>query len=242
MDSDPESSRNLLQHHYISSNNNNPHHHHHNNPPPHHPYPHQHPHHPYNHNPGKPSLYPSVPPTTTPTPTTTTTTTTSPLTHKPEIMYSNGGEKNGYGYPTGGQGQGQGQGVTLTQNPAETLLQLQRRVARLTSYLYGLAITVGVAAILTVALVTALYAKLAYDVRHHSHQPKVGEQISKILEREELCVKCNEVRLGPSPDEEAMLDVFTKRESRDGLRCCVERPAELLRLLELHHDDGDDRR
>nr|KAG5693539.1 hypothetical protein BaRGS_019865 [Batillaria attramentaria] len=54
--------------------------------------------------------------------------------------------------------------------------------------------------------------------------PKVGEQIAKILEREELCVPCNEVLLGPSPDEEAMLNVFTKRDSKDGQKCCVSDP------------------
>ncbi|XP_076435863.1 uncharacterized protein LOC143275556 [Babylonia areolata] len=160
------------------------------------------------------SLYPSVP-----------TTPTSPMTHKPDLSTSGG---------SGQGGKGKGYPQLSGPTPAETLHEMQRRVARLTSYLYGLAVTVVVGAVLMVALVTALYAKVSHDVRHHSHQPKVGEQISKILEREELCVRCSEVRLGPSRDEEAMLDVFTKRDSTDGLKCCVERPAELLRLLELH--------
>lgn len=112
--------------------------------------------------------------------------------------------------------------------------RLSRRVARLTSYLYGLAVVVVVGGIILIAIIASLYAKLYYDLTHHSHQPKVGEQIAKILEREELCVPCSEVRLGPSPDEEAMLNVFTKRDSEDGQKCCVERPAELLRLLELY--------
>ena len=112
-------------------------------------------------------------------------------------------------------------------------LRLQRRVARLTSYLYGLAVVVIVGGVILIAIVASLYAKLYYDLTHHSHQPKVGEQIAKILEREELCVPCSEVRLGPSPDEEKMLNVFTKRDSKGGQKCCVERPAELLRLLEL---------
>lgn len=113
------------------------------------------------------------------------------------------------------------------------LTRLHRRVARLTSYLYGLAVVVVVGGIILIAIIASLYAKLYYDLTHHSHQPKVGEQVAKILEREELCVPCSEVRLGPSPDEEAMLSDFTRRDTKDGQNCCVERPAELLRLLEL---------
>ncbi|KAL8559053.1 hypothetical protein ACOMHN_008241 [Nucella lapillus] len=128
-------------------------------------------------------------------------------------------------------------GKALLASSAASLAQtqrLQKKVARLTSYLYGLTVVVIVGGIIVIATIASLYAKLHHDLTHHSHQPKVGEQISRILEREELCVPCREVRLGPSAQEEAMLNVFTKRDSRDGQKCCVERPAELLRLLELY--------
>ncbi|XP_070184842.1 uncharacterized protein [Littorina saxatilis] len=143
------------------------------------------------------------------------------LQQKPETM----GTKNKT-YAGGSSAQGVAMGYHDT-------ARLQKRVARLTSYLYGLAVIVVVGGVILIAIIASLYAKLYYDLTHHSHQPKVGEQIAKILEREELCVPCSEVRLGPSPDEENMLNVFTKRDSKDGQKCCVERPAELLRLLEL---------
>lgn len=117
---------------------------------------------------------------------------------------------------------------------ADSHLKLQRKVARLTSYLYGLAIVVVVGGVILIAIIATLYAKLYYDLGHHTHQPKVGEQVSKILDGGELCVPCSEVRLGPSQDEDNMLNVFSKRDSKDGQKCCVEKPAELLRLLELY--------
>ncbi|XP_076454220.1 uncharacterized protein LOC143289179 [Babylonia areolata] len=186
--------------------------------------------------------YPT-PSSTTPTPTTNPATSSSSAPHHNHHLQKRGGgdPNNGmalinnkaYSHPSGGDpamtnaaGAGGGGGADSA--------RLQRKVARLTSYLYGLTVVVIVGGVILIATIASLYAKLYHDLTHHSHQPKVGEQISKILEREELCVPCSEVRLGPSPEEEAMLNVFTKRDSREGQKCCVERPAELLRLLELY--------
>ena len=60
-------------------------------------------------------------------------------------------------------------GVAYNENAA----RLQRRVARLTNYLYGLTVVVVVGGVILIATVASLYAKLYYDLTHHSHQPKV---------------------------------------------------------------------
>ncbi|XP_046574306.1 tumor necrosis factor ligand superfamily member 10-like [Haliotis rubra] len=111
--------------------------------------------------------------------------------------------------------------------------RLRSKLAQVTCYLYGLAAVVVAGMLILIVIVAVLYGKLSYDVAHHSHQPKVGEQIAKILERGKLCLPCNELRLGPSPEEENMLNKFTREEHDNVEKCCVETPSQLLELLEL---------
>lgn len=111
--------------------------------------------------------------------------------------------------------------------------RLRSKLAQITCYLYGLAAVVVAGMLILIVIVAVLYGKLSYDVAHHSHQPKVGEQIAKILERGKLCLPCNELRLGPSPEEENMLNKFTREEHDNVEKCCVETPSQLLELLEL---------
>ncbi|XP_041351614.1 tumor necrosis factor ligand superfamily member 10-like [Gigantopelta aegis] len=111
--------------------------------------------------------------------------------------------------------------------------RLQEKLARITCYLYGLATIVVFGMLILIVIIAVLYGKLSYDVAHHSHQPKVGEQISKILEDEELCFLCSTLKLGPSPQEEHMLDPFIRKDDKDGEQCCVESPSQLMDLLKL---------
>jgi hypothetical protein len=100
--------------------------------------------------------------------------------------------------------------------------------------LYGLTAVVVAGVLILVITISVLFGKLSHDLVHHSHQPKVGEQISKILETEELCIPCDSVRLGPSVKEDKMLDTFIRRQTeQSGEECCVEKPKQLLALLEL---------
>ena len=106
-------------------------------------------------------------------------------------------------------------------------------IQRLRKYLYGLGTVVLVGIVILIIVVAVLFAKLSYDVANHTHQPKVGEKIAKILEKEELCVPCDNYRLGPSVEEDRMLNEFTRKHEPEGEQCCVETPKELLALLEL---------
>ncbi|CAL1530981.1 unnamed protein product [Lymnaea stagnalis] len=111
---------------------------------------------------------------------------------------------------------------------------LMNTVAKLKVWLY---VITGVSIsgfVILIIVVTCLYATLNYDLTHHNHKPKVGEQIAAILEREELCLPCDDLLTGPSPDERSMLDKFTQKDSKTGLRCCVDQPDELLELLKLY--------
>lgn len=111
---------------------------------------------------------------------------------------------------------------------------LQLECARLRKYLYGLTAVVVAGVLILVITISVLFGKLSHDLVNHSHQPKVGEQISKILETEELCIPCDSVRLGPSVEEDKMLDTFIRRQTeQSGEECCVEKPKQLLALLEL---------
>ena len=80
-----------------------------------------------------------------------------------------------------------------------------------------------------------LYANLKYDIANHSHPPKVGAQMNKILEKEELCLVCDEVRLGPSPEEDISLNKFVRKyvPGEKAEKCCVETPSQLLELLQM---------
>lgn len=111
---------------------------------------------------------------------------------------------------------------------------LMTTVAKLKVWLY---VITGVSIsgfVILIIVVTCLYAALNYDLTHHNHKPKVGEQIAAILEREELCVPCDDLLTGPSPDERSLLERFTQKDTKTGLRCCVDQPDELLELLKLY--------
>lgn len=110
---------------------------------------------------------------------------------------------------------------------------LELECIRLRKYLYGLTAVVVAGVLILVITISILFGKLSHDLVHHSHQPKVGEQIAKILETEELCVPCDAVRLGPSEKEDRDLDAFIRRSKSTGEECCVEKPQQLLTLLEL---------
>ncbi|XP_050390014.1 tumor necrosis factor ligand superfamily member 10 [Patella vulgata] len=111
--------------------------------------------------------------------------------------------------------------------------KLRTQLDRTKTYLYGLAAVVVVGAVIFISIVAGLYGKLSHDMAHHSHRPKVGEQVAKILENKEMCFSCGKIRLGPSPEEDTMLNTFVRKDNQKGEQCCVETPAQLLKLLEL---------
>ena len=116
------------------------------------------------------------------------------------------------------------------------LLRLQNQFLRLQKWFYILSAAVVVVGIILIIVVAVLFGKLSHDVESHSHKPKVGEQIGKILNHvpvEELCLPCADIRLGPSPEEDLMLDEFTRKDEPKGEQCCVETPTQLLKMLEL---------
>lgn len=111
----------------------------------------------------------------------------------------------------------------------DTNAGLNRKLHQLQTYIVGLAVLCVVIFVIIIITFSVLFANIKWDVQNHDHPPKVGAQMSKILEKEELCLLCDEVRLGPSPEEDRMLDNFVRR----GEECCVETPAQLLKLLQL---------
>ncbi|KAL5005535.1 hypothetical protein ScPMuIL_018991 [Solemya velum] len=110
---------------------------------------------------------------------------------------------------------------------------LRKTIDRLKLYIYALTGIVVAGILILIIVVGVLFGQLSYEVKHHSHQPKVGEQIAKMLEREELCAPCDKVRLGPSPEEDRYLDALTRKNTQDGEQCCVETPKQLLAMLEM---------
>ncbi|XP_060073892.1 tumor necrosis factor ligand superfamily member 10-like [Ylistrum balloti] len=127
--------------------------------------------------------------------------------------------------------------LNLARSPGEKCYTdiriVQDECARLKKYLYGLFVVVAAGILILIVIMAVLFVKLSHDVAHHTHQPKVGETVSKILEREELCIPCDNVRLGPSVEEDRMLNEFTRKHEPEGEQCCVETPKELLAMLEL---------
>lgn len=112
---------------------------------------------------------------------------------------------------------------------------LMEELARLKRWIYALACVVGIGTVILIIVISVLYGNLSYQLEHHSHAPKVGEQISKMLNREneELCVTCDSLRLGPSIEEDKLLDKFTRKDDPEGEQCCVESPKQLLSMLNL---------
>ncbi|CAG5126947.1 unnamed protein product, partial [Candidula unifasciata] len=110
---------------------------------------------------------------------------------------------------------------------------LQTTIEKLRVWLFAITAVAVTGFVILIIVVSCLYARLNYDLNHHTHKPKVGEQMASILEKEELCVPCEDFRLGPSPEEDSMLNKFNRKETPTGQTCCVDEPLELLELLKL---------
>ncbi|XP_059156118.1 tumor necrosis factor ligand superfamily member 10-like [Physella acuta] len=122
-----------------------------------------------------------------------------------------------------------------TKNNMEIEYQnLLSTVAKLRTWLFAITGVAIAGFVILIIVVTCLYATLNYELAHHNHKPKIGEQISSMLEREELCLPCNDFRLGPSQQEKDMLTRFTQKDTETGLSCCVDTPMELIDLLKLY--------
>lgn len=113
---------------------------------------------------------------------------------------------------------------------------IKRQIAQLKTYILGLALLLALTFVILVITFSVLFANLKWDIENHNRPPKVGAQMNKVLEKEELCLLCNEVRLGPSVEEDQMLDYFVRKPGVNGRKdeeCCVETPAQLLKLLQM---------
>ena len=58
--------------------------------------------------------------------------------------------------------------------PTTTDIRLQRKISRLTNYLYGLAIVGVTISIIFITVIILLYAKHSHDLKYHTHRPKVS--------------------------------------------------------------------
>lgn len=116
-----------------------------------------------------------------------------------------------------------------------TVEELKQELRKIQRYFIGVIVLVSIAFLILIIIFSVLYANLKYDVDNHSHPPKVGEQMSNILEKEELCIPCDEVRLGPSFEEDRALDYFVRKPKTENVaeQCCVETPSQLLRMLRM---------
>lgn len=110
-----------------------------------------------------------------------------------------------------------------------------RELNKIKRYFIGLLVLVVIAFLILTILFSVLFANLKYDVENHSHPTKVGKQMSNTLEKEELCLPCDEVRLGPSYEEDRALNIFVRKPptETDPEQCCVETPTQLLKMLQL---------
>lgn len=116
--------------------------------------------------------------------------------------------------------------------------EVNRELQRLRRYIIGLFALLVAFFLIIVITFSVLYANLKWDVKNHDHPPKVGTVMGQILDREEkaeLCLLCDEIRLGPSVEEDKMLDYFVRKPktATKGEECCVETPEQLLRMLQL---------
>ena len=122
-----------------------------------------------------------------------------------------------------------------TRNDDSSLNTEVKMVEKLKRLVIALAILLTVSFAILIITFSVLFANLKYDIGHHDHPPKVGAQMNTILEKEELCLLCDEVRLGPSVEEGRMLDTFVRKHEPEakGEKCCVETPSQLLKLLQM---------
>ena len=128
-----------------------------------------------------------------------------------------------------------GKATNLEKNPVNFEVEhLKIEYLKLRRYLYGLTAVVVSGILILIIVVAVLFGKLSHDLVSHEHKPKVGEQIAALLKKDDLCVPCNNIRLGPSEEEAKMLDRFSRKYEQEGVElCCVETPSELLLMLEL---------
>lgn len=113
---------------------------------------------------------------------------------------------------------------------------VNRQIQQLRRFIYGLAALLALTFLILVVTFSIFFANLKWDIENHDHPPKIGAQMNKVLEKEELCLLCNEVRLGPSVEEDQTLDYFVRKPGLNGKKdeeCCVETPSQLLKLLQL---------
>lgn len=118
----------------------------------------------------------------------------------------------------------------------ESQLGVKKQIRKLKMYVIGLAALLALGFVILIITFSVLFANLKWDIENHDHPPKIGAQMNKVLEKEELCLLCNEVRLGPSVEEDQMLDYFVRKpgvSGRNDEECCVETPAQLLKLLQM---------
>lgn len=129
-------------------------------------------------------------------------------------------------------------GKKINNKVAETNAAINRQIRQLKRYILALLAAVVVCFLIIIITFSVLYANLKWDVKNHDHPPKVGTVMGSILAREEkaeLCLLCDEIRLGPSVEEDKMLDYFERKPktATQGEQCCVETPEQLLRMLQL---------
>ncbi|XP_045201285.2 tumor necrosis factor ligand superfamily member 10-like [Mercenaria mercenaria] len=142
-------------------------------------------------------------------------------------------EKEGKAFIKNGSGSNNGKMNNLH---ADSQMGIKRQIRQLKRYMIGLAALLALTFVILVITFSVLFANLKWDIENHDHPPKIGAQMNKVLEKEELCLLCNEVRLGPSVEEDQMLDYFVRKpgvNGRNDEECCVETPAQLLKLLQM---------
>ena len=115
---------------------------------------------------------------------------------------------------------------------------VNREIRKLRRYIIALFASVVVCFLIIIITFSVLYSNLKWDVKNHDHPPKVATVVGGILDREEnaeLCLLCDEIRLGPSVAEDKMLDYFVRKPKTATKReeCCVETPEQLLRMLQM---------
>lgn len=124
----------------------------------------------------------------------------------------------------------------LSENAGNAMVN--REIRQLKRYILGLFAILVICFLIIIITFSVLYANLKWDMENHDHPPKVGTVMGQILDREEkaeLCLLCDEIRLGPSVEEDKMLNYLVRKPktATKGEECCVETPEQLLRMLQL---------
>ncbi|GAB1599789.1 tumor necrosis factor ligand superfamily member 10-like [Argonauta hians] len=113
--------------------------------------------------------------------------------------------------------------------------ELMEKLKILNNKVHALCVSVVVSTVILIIVIAVLFFNFNSDLKNHSHAPKAGERVSNIMNREdeELCVLCNSLRLGPSVEEDRLLDKFVRKDNPKGEQCCAETPKQLLDMLSL---------